>query len=377
MAGEIAEGGAPAARVAFITSVALAERGGSLHSDLASVRREILLPAQALRSRGTGTHVISLAQWPLDEAAALARRCDRLVFGKLLQDPAADDGVPYRAHSAPYREFLSRVAPHAHAVFCFADDHFDDETFAGFYRDVAAASFAWVASSPALGERIAGLARGPVHVYPEPVETPRMEPRVPRRGLRERFGLWFARRARVGTAAWRLKLVWFGHPTNADTLIGVLPELRAFAARFPLRVECVTLPGSALDREVTPAAGFSDAEFQLTLSPWSKSALAAALEECDAVLLPQRHDDAKRAAKSNNRMVDALHAGRFVVAHPLPSYLALERHAWVGASISEGLDWLLRHPGEALRRLTAGQEFVAQNHSLDALAAFWQRTLAL
>jgi hypothetical protein len=95
------------------------------------------------------------------------------------------------------------------------------------------------------------------------------------------------------------------------------------------------------------------------------------------VLLPQLVDDPKKRAKSNNRLVDSLHAGRFVIAHPLPSYEELKEYAWVGDSISEGLRWLLRHPDEALSRLRAGQEYVAKHHSLEALADFWAKALEL
>jgi len=75
--------------------------------------------------------------------------------------------------------------------------------------------------------------------------------------------------------------------------------------------------------------------------------------------------------------VDALHAGRFTVAHPIPSYEELRDYCWVGESIVEGLDWLLRHPQEALRRVIAGQQHVATYHSPDALADFWLRALEL
>jgi glycosyltransferase involved in cell wall biosynthesis len=360
-----------ARRVAFITNAPLLESPQGLFSPLASVRREIILPARALSERGVNVHVISVPLWPADQVRSIVGKADRVVYGKLIRAAGESAASAYRADALAYRAVLAGTQDAQRNIFCFADDHFDAAGFARFYREVAPISRAWVASSAVLKERLEREASCPVLAYPEVTESAKGAPRTPRRRLRDRIAVWAARRARVGLEPWRMRLLWFGHPTNARSLLEVLGELRSLAEEIPLRLECVTAPGGPLDALSDSASG----TLRITVTPWSLDYMPLAFEDCDAVILPQSVDDPHKRAKSNNRLVDALHAGRFVIAHPIPSYQALENYAWVGDSIAEGLRWLLRHPEEALRRLVAGQDHVAQHHSLDALADFWLRAL--
>jgi hypothetical protein len=367
----------PSARIAFVTNAPLFERASGLFSPLASVRREIILPARALAARGIGVHVISLSQWPADQVRAILEKAGRIVFGKML--PKAQESVEtaFEGNAQAYRALLHNMRDPGRCVFCFADDHFDVAPFARFYQDVAPLGGLWVASSQDLKERLREIAHGDVLVYPEMVETRRHAARTPYRRWRHRAAVWASRQAGIGLEPWRIRLLWFGHPTNAEPVINVMDELRALAREVPLRLECVTQPGSPLEALATPRAVAARSNLQVVAMPWSLEYMDAALDDCDAVILPQALRDQKKLAKSNNRMVDALHAGRFVVAHPIPSYQALGDFAWVGDSIAEGLRWLLAHPAQALRRVVAGQEHVARHHSLDALGEFWLRALEI
>jgi len=360
-------------RVAFITDQQLFDVGGTLQSPLASVRRELLLPAKVLADRGLRTDVISLPMWPREHLLKLLDKADRIVFGKLLPKRYEEGAQRFSAEAGAYRQLLAALPRSKWIAFCLSDDHFELPAFASFYAEAPASL--WVCSSEPLQAKAQSVARCPVLVYPEPAELPPGEARVPRRGLRERAGIWLARRTRVGLDPWRLRLLWFGHPSNAGSMQSVLPELRAFARDVPTALQCVTQPGSELDGEVTAPAVAATAALRVTVVPWSLGYMSDAFEDCDAVLLPQRSDDPQKRAKSNNRLIDTLQAGRFAIAQPIPSYEKLRDYAWVGESIAEGLRWLLRHPGQALQRVLAGQEFVARQHSLDALADFWLAAL--
>ncbi len=355
------------ARVAFI----------GFFSPLASVRREILFPARALAIRGVATHVISLATWPAAQVREIIDKADRVVFGKLLAMPGEETNAVFGSQAEAYRAVMHGGSVDGRAIFCFADDHFDAPKFAAFYRDVAPISRAWIASSQALKNALEARASCPVFSYPEVAEMPRAPARVPRHSLGERIGLWVARRARVGIDPWRLKLLWFGHPTNVTSLLQELPALRAFAAKVPLVLECVTQPTPELARMATPTAGMGSTALRIIITPWALESMPPALADCDVVILPQLVNDPQKRSKSNNRLVDALQAGRFVVAHPLPSYEELRDFCWIGESIAEGLNWLLGHPREALTRIVSGQRYLERHHSLDALGDFWMKALAL
>lgn len=367
----------PARRVAFITNTPLLEFPAGLYSPHASVRREILIPAQLLAARGIATQVISLPLWPAGQVDAIVDKADRIVFGKLFMHDGETPDTAYRANAQAYREVLARGPAAASSIFCFADDHFDAPEFARFYRDAAPTSAAWVASSEALQAVLHDKARCPLYVYPEVAEGPAGAPRVPRRGWSVGLAVAAARRLRIGLDPWRLRLLWFGHPTNVPSLLDGLPELRALAREVPLRLECVTEPGSGLEALTRRQPGTVSEDLKIVVRPWSVDYMPLALHDCHAVILPQHAQDPKKRAKSNNRMVDAINAGRFVVAQPIPSYQALKDFAWVGDSIAEGLRWLLAHPAQALQRVAAGQEHVTHHHSRAALGDFWLRALEL
>ena len=326
-------------RVAFVTNATLVERPEGLYSPLSSVRRQIILPSQILRMAGLNVHVISLGTWPPEQIAPILEKSDRIVFGAMLSE----------ADTAAYRLALRACGTRRRVVF------FLDGDAQALHRESASLVHAWLVSSQAAKER---MAHGPAHVYRQPAESPRGAPRVPRRGARQRLALWLARRSRVGLDPWRLRLLWFGGTEASAAISAVLPQLRTLAARTPLVLECLTEGAIALSPEATP-------NFRVTIGQRLPETIAAALQECDAVILP-----------ASGGFVDALCAGRFVVAPSREEDEAFRQFGWVGDSVVEGLCWLLAHPRHALHRLVAGQRYVAEHHSIAALARFWMRVLA-
>ncbi len=69
--------------------------------------------------------------------------------------------------------------------------------------------------------------------------------------------------------------------------------------------------------------------------------------------------------------MEAIWAGRFVVANPIPSYREFDDFAWLGDSIVDGIKWALDHPDEVRRRIAAGQEYIEKNHSPEVIARQW------
>jgi glycosyltransferase involved in cell wall biosynthesis len=158
------------------------------------------------------------------------------------------------------------------------------------------------------------------------------------------------------------RLLWFGHPLNLDTLPFGLYQLADRRINFALTV--LTAPGSGAE------------QLGHRFRVWTSAALFEELRECDAVIIPSNPDDPRKAVKSPNRFTEALWAGRFVIAHPLPAYEALGAYGWVGADLGDGLAWLLEHFDEALERVRAGQEAAAQQFSVEAVGRAWQSVIA-
>lgn len=79
--------------------------------------------------------------------------------------------------------------------------------------------------------------------------------------------------------------------------------------------------------------------------------------------------------KSNNRALQALAAGRYVVAHPIESYRMLGDVIGLDASIADAVETAVSNPAATLARLQAGQDFVQARYSPAAIAARWLAVL--
>lgn len=363
--------------VAFVTTGTVEQRPDGWYSPLASVRRELILPAKALQQRGVATDIVGLPLRSANHVPPFLLGASRIVFGKLIRTTNETGDDRYRFASRSYLEVISRIAPDRRLAFCLSDDHFDATRFADFYRRAAPLSRTWLVPSPAMREKLLQRTSCPVVVYPEAVESKRGLPRVPRWGVRERLTTWIARKARFPLDPFRLKLLWFGHLSNAKSVVQTLPELRGLAGRIPLLLVCLTNPRTELDALATPPEQAADTPLRIVVAPWSLQSMQLAFEACEAVILPQDAHDPTKYAKSNNRMIDAMNAGRFVVAHPIPAYEALDSFAWIGSSIAQGVRWLVEHPREARKRLEAGQAYLSHAHSLQAAADAWHAALEL
>lgn len=169
-----------------------------------------------------------------------------------------------------------------------------------------------------------------------------------------------------------LNLLWFGflsaHVNAVRQLVQEeLPKLRQHRA-VTLKLVCEKLPSPESQKVF---GGAEMASLGVTHEQWSVPVLEAALAACDLVVLPFDADASTSKGKSNNRALQALAAGRYVVAHPLESYQLLGDFIGLDASIAQAVETALRHPAATLARLQAGQDFVEARYSPAANAARW------
>jgi hypothetical protein len=142
--------------------------------------------------------------------------------------------------------------------------------------------------------------------------------------------------------SWGEGLLWYGHETNLKDLWREVPDLHGYKL-------CV------ISNPV-----------QEGITPWSPEAQAKALADCAVVILPT----GKSPCKSANRMIEAIRAGKFVVANPMPAYEPFHRYAFIG-NIREGVDWAHANQEEALELVRRGQEYVRANFSPEAIGKQW------
>jgi hypothetical protein len=338
-------------RVVWASFAPLTKTATGLTSEVASVRYRMTVPAAALAAAGLECKVVHL-----NASAKRSTLLDRfegshaVVLGKLLS---------FDAVARFTLELVAELRARGVKVLAdFSDDHFMHPKTGPVYRALANAVDRVTVSTPGLGEVLAANSASPVSVITDPVEGQRGEPR-----------------AQPLSAGRPMSLLWFGHPSNLDTLKHALRQLEP--AKLPYSLTLVTTPragGEAIVREVS--AQWQGTGRTCRLVPWSVAAVFQALRECDAVVIPSDPYDYRKQVKSPNRFTESVWAGRFVLAHPLPAYEALADYGWVGEDLGEGLRWYAQSPEAARKRIEQGQAAIAERFTPQAVAAEWQAAIA-
>jgi hypothetical protein len=351
----------------FVTSAVLVNlENQGVTARAASARLGSIVPTRALTSLGYDARTCSVAGGG-DTAAALVRAAKRVVFGEMF---ATAEG--FAPTIAQYRALLQLV-PDARerVVFSIADDHFADPSFREFYAQALPNCLAVVTVSEALARTVAPMTGRPILVAPEPYEGARGAPQVfTARAPRGPIG-WLARRVGLPQDLWRVRLLWFGYAMNIPPLIDMLPALDDLARRHPLLLTLVTRQFAELPQVATPQRSGDSAALRVEFHEWQPHIMDGVLAAHDLVLIPSEFRNSLKQAKSPNRLVAGLHAGRLVVAHPLAAYAPYAEFAWIGEDLCAGIEWAIRHPREALERVAHGQAFIDQRHSPQVVARFW------
>lgn len=170
-----------------------------------------------------------------------------------------------------------------------------------------------------------------------------------------------------------IRLLWFGHSANHDTLAGGIAQVGA-GFRRNLHVQVITNQpenvGAALSRLPRLKAAIQVEAFE-----WSLAQQWRLLAECDAVLLPS-HPGRDKLVRGHNRLVQTIHAGRLALAYALPAYRELAAYCWCGKDLGQGLTWALTNAAEGVRRIAAGQTYIDGRFAPARVAARWREEIA-
>jgi SAM-dependent methyltransferase len=326
-------------RILFTVAAPLRQSPAGPTSDLASTRYRVVIPAQQLTRLGHQVQAVSL---PADGDISAVRdaQCDVLVVSKSLS--AASGHLAAAMKSRGVR-----------IVADFCDDHFEHADLGPQYRDLARVADVLVASTDSMAQALRRHTGRESIVITDPVEGPRGVPSF-----------------RPGLPA--LRMTWFGHPTNLDGLVARLDQLQALARRMPVRLEIVTSPlpeVASLASDVARSAGI-----EVAIVPWSIEATWKSLKEADAVWIPVAEAHRKEV-KSPNRLLEAVWAGRLVVADAIPAYEAFADILPVGQGLAEPMAKALADPQAVEEALRAAQRRIAREHSGYQCGRRWARAL--
>jgi hypothetical protein len=147
------------------------------------------------------------------------------------------------------------------------------------------------------------------------------------------------------------KLLWYGHSTNIKPLVGIAKDL----------TNLTVITNQEVD---VPNASFIS---------WGQGVVEAEIFNHDIVVIPLGGDETKMY-KNTNRVVDALHAGRFVVTDSVDVYGELEPFIFIGG-ISEGIEWAKRNKDKAYEMVRLGQNYVKEIYGDARIADQWEFSL--
>jgi glycosyltransferase involved in cell wall biosynthesis len=332
-----------------------------LTSKWASVRYRLLIPAAVLEAQQWDSRVSYFgAQTNQRTVAARFSNTDIVILGKFV--PPAGQIATSSQHLVKLLEALRGNGVRIISDFC--DDHFLHAELGPAYVSLLNAADAATASTPGLAAVLLEHGASIVHTITDPVEGERKNIVVRNR------------EAGPATPASPLRLLWYGHQANLATLSFGLPQIERLLNHYPVSLTIV-----ASGERTRLLAQEVDAVWKARGSacrfvPWTTEVVFAELARCDAVLIPSNPHDPLKAIKSPNRFSEAVWAGRFVVAHPLPAYEELAAFGWVGEDLAQGLEWYVERSDEAAARVHAGQSMIEKRFSRAAVADAWKNAIS-
>ena len=326
-------------RITWLTSADVCVEHGRATSEVASARYRVLIPAEAMYRAHHHVSVMTLKDLNNPSLRA-SLTADIVVFSNSLQ----------ASHFKLAEEAQLRGAK---VVFDICDDEFSNPELGHHFRDMADIADAVVTNSENLALRIEQYMGTRADVIGDPYAGPAGE-------------------VKFSPNTDRLNALWFGHTLNFDDFVGAIPFFNATSTVCPIDVTAMTGPLEGIDDTFTEFNAKTQFPVRLSYQPWSLPATWAALAQTDIVVIPNSGNE-KSKTKSANRAIEALRAGRFVVAQPMPAYQELRNYIYLGEDLSAGMIWALQHPQEAWTRIAQGQRAISENFAPDIIAKQWLR----
>jgi hypothetical protein len=234
---------------------------------------------------------------------------DVLVFSKSFL--ASNEALAERARSKGLR-----------VVFDVCDDHYGHPQHGAHFRRMSALAHQVTCNTAGMAEAARPYCAADPIVIPDPYEGPKG-----------------AARFEPGE---RLRLLWFGHPSNLDSLGAAMDDLIAYAADQPLEITVLTQFTPDIEKGCDDLSERSGNRLSISAKPWSLPGQWRELAACDAVIIPSRM--AAQWAPTTPRLSDGCRR------------LFAERS---------------RLPGQ----ISAAQAYIQQTFAPTAAAAQWARVL--
>jgi SAM-dependent methyltransferase len=330
-------------------------------SDLASNRYRAIIPAVELRTQG---HDVTLIDFAVLRSGVPLPAADATVIGKFLpgREEAGDSADALCTHVERLRATDARVI----ADFC--DDHFGHPVLGPAWRRLAALTSHCVAGTEEMAARVRQHTDAPVVVIGDPLASPKQAPHVFRpAGTAERL----LRSLLSDSKPSRLRLAWYGHPSNWPAMQRWVEHIVPLAAEQPWALSVVTSSLPALETYALEFNARHGPAAYIEFVEWSEQAQWEAVSAADVVLLPTDTGDDGKKVKTGNRLTDAIHTGCHVIASPLLAYQPYAAFVTLTDEPMLALRTYLRDPAAALARIVDGQALAISVAAPSKIAEQW------
>lgn len=197
-------------------------------------------------------------------------------------------------------------------VYDICDDHFSD-VHSDYYMEHTATADLVTVNTPVMAEIVKKHTGRDSVIIPDPYEAPEKPPG---------FGSG---------------ILWYGHESNIKDLVPY--------KHIPMNI--------------------------LTGSAWSMERQREELAKCAVVFIPTGN----RLAKSNNRLLEAIRNGRYVVAGNLPAYEEFKDFVSIGGNLENSLESALHQPEKCIQSVRECQAYIRDRYSPETIGKLWKEAL--
>ena len=340
-------------------------------SSLASNRYRAIVPAAQLRKEGHTVEFIPMSDWAPNLPGSPTP--DVCVIGKLL--PNNDPSRFERLARGVLDGMSAAAARGMTTVADFSDDHFENPQVGAYWRALAAQAAICTAGSDVMAQAVQRHSQGPVLTVGDPLASPPATPRVFQNP--KGASAWAQRLLGGSKTAPRLKLVWYGNNSNWPAMQRWSDALGEYSDTQAMLVWIVTRPNATIENYIQRFNDKHSPGALMELVPWDEATQWSVVQDADIVLVPSDLSTPAKAAKSANRLTDALNAGRYVVASPIPAYEVFRPYVSLTDDPVQAIRDYLAQPAQALEKLSAGQIAVRTRHDAAQVATEWLRAFRL
>ncbi len=269
-------------KIIWITFDQLTKKNDKLYSKQASIRYRVIIPAAELKAQNYQTKIVTVDKnTNIQSVVPSLKKTDIIIFSKSFT--SLNESLAMTAKAMGIK-----------VIFDICDNHFEHPQGGPHYHTMVNLADQIVVNTKQMTEIVEIKTNRKSVIITDPYEGQRKTPDL---SIKDN----------------RLKLLWFGHAANFDSLQAMIPQLLPFSQQVPLELHIITSADQGVAAACTTFNQQHGQQFNLRFSEWSLHSVYQGLKQADIVVIPSLMNHTK-IVKSPNRLVESLWAGRFVVA---------------------------------------------------------------